>query len=86
MFLVCHVIKQDQVIKVSSKLWPVKATHYPTKFGGHRHSVSGDIKIFVCHVTFQNHLMKALYDFIVKSPLKYVTTLPSLVSIATVAV
>ena len=31
MFLVCHVIKQDQVIKVSSKLWPVKATHYPTK-------------------------------------------------------
>ena len=56
------------------------------KFDGHRRSAGGDIIVFVCHVTLQDRLIKTLFDFIVWSPWKLVTTLPSLVAIGTVVV
>ena len=40
--------------------------------------------VFDCHVTLQDHMIKALNDFIARSPLRYVTILPSLVTIGTV--
>ena len=40
------------------------------KFGGHSHSGSRDIIIFVCHVTMQDHVIKALCDFMVRSLLR----------------
>ena len=57
-----------------------------TKFGGHRHSGSGDVIVFVYHVILQDHLIKALCDFMVWSPSRQVTTLPSLGPIGTVVV
>ena len=30
--------------------------------------VSGNILVFVCHVTLQDHVIRALYDFMVSSP------------------
>ena len=37
------------------------------QFGSHRQSGSRDIIIFSCHVTWQAHVIRALYDFIVRS-------------------
>ena len=42
-----------------------------SKFGGQRNSGIRDIIIFVCQVTFQDHVIKAFYDFIVRSPSKF---------------
>ena len=41
---------------------------YLIKFGGHRHSRKGDIMIFVCQVTLQDHVIKALIHFMVRRP------------------
>ena len=46
----------------------MKESYNPAKFGGHRCSGSGDMMFFVCYMIFQDHLIKALYDFIVRSP------------------
>ena len=51
MVLVCPIISQYDVIKVSCDFMWVGAhqvSYHPAKFGGHRHSVSGDISL-VCH-------------------------------------
>ena len=48
--------------------------------------VEGDIKVFVSHMNLQDHVIKALNDYMVKSPSRYVTILPSLVAIGTVVV
>ena len=53
MFLVCHVIKHDQVNKGSgdySDRRPLKVSHGSAKFGGHRHFGSRGIMILVCHM------------------------------------
>ena len=42
--------------------------------------------VFVCHVNLKDHVTKALNDFMVRRPLRYVTILPSLVAIGTVIV
>ena len=34
--------------------------------------------ILVCRVTLEDHMIKVLYDFMVRSPLKQVIILPSL--------
>ena len=39
--------------------------------------------IFACHVTLQDHVVKAYHDFMIKSLSKYVTILPSLMAIGT---
>ena len=43
-------------------------SYHPVKFGGHRHSGSRETMIFVCHVTLKDHVIKAYYDLLVRSP------------------
>ena len=45
-------------------------SYHPAKFGGHRHSGGRDITIFVCEVTLQDHIIRALCDFMVRIPLR----------------
>ena len=49
-----HVILQDYVTRVKELYdWKtLKVNHHPVKFCVHRHCDSGDIIVFVCHVTF----------------------------------
>ena len=47
------------------------------------HFDSGDTMVFVCPVTFQDHVVKALNDLMVSSPSRYVTILSSLVVMRT---
>ena len=42
MVLVCHVIQQDHVHKIS---------HHPTNFGGNSHFGTGNIMAMFCQVT-----------------------------------
>ena len=39
-----------------------------------------------CHVTLQDHIIKALYNFMIRSLLRYITILANLVAIDTVIV
>ena len=41
---------------------------HPVKFADHRDSESGEIIIFVCHVTLYDHVIRALHDLLVRSP------------------
>ena len=79
-------MKQDHLAKWSSNLTgeSLKVRHHPNRFGGHKHCGIGDIMVVVCYVTLQNHKIKALYEFMAKSPSKQVTILPNLVAIGTV--
>ena len=72
---------RDQSVYVLAAL---KVSHHPTKFGGNKHCGSGDIKISVCHVILQDHVMKEPCDF--ASPAKQVTIMLSLATIATLVV
>ena len=49
MAMACHVILQGHVIKGSrGRSWePLLASHQPAKFGGQRHSGSGDMFLVV---------------------------------------
>ena len=47
---------------------------------------NGDIIIFACHVTLQDHMIKALNDLNVRSFSSYVIIRPSLVAIRLVVV
>ena len=49
-------------------------------------TVGGNIMVFFSHVTLQDHMIKALNYFIVRSPSRYATILTSLVVIGTVVV
>ena len=85
----CHLILQGHLIKWSCHFIgrsPSRLSYHPVKFGGHSHSDSGDIMVFICQETFQDHVIKVLNNFRVRSPLRYVTKLPSLAAIGTVSV
>ena len=41
--------------------------YHPAKFGGHRHSDSRDIMVFVSRVALQDHLTRASCDLMVRS-------------------
>ena len=45
---------------------PIKVSYHSVKFGCHRLSGSGDIMVLLCHVTFQDHVIKALNDLMVR--------------------
>ena len=47
-------------------LEPLKLSHHPAKFGGHRHCDHGDM-ILICHVISQNHVIKDQYNYVGKS-------------------
>ena len=42
---------------------PVKVSYHPAKAGCHSHYGNRDTMIFFCHVTLQDHEIKAFYDF-----------------------
>ena len=46
----------------------------------------GDVMFFACHATSQDHVIKALNDFMIRSPLSYITILLSLVAFTTLVV
>ena len=82
MFLVCHVIKQDHVIKGSGDHDvddSLKVSHHPSKFGSHRHRGIGDIMLLVCHVISSSHVIKE--SSICRSQSRKVIILPSSVAI-----
>ena len=77
------------MIKVSCEFIeePIKVSHHPAKCGCNKHSCSRrDVSVCVCHVTMQDHVIKALYDFMVRSLSRYITILSNLVAISTVVV
>ena len=48
------------MIKESSDfISKVKVSYHPANVGDHRQSDSGYIMVFVCHVTLQDHVIKA---------------------------
>ena len=63
---------------------PIKRSHNPAKISGHRKFGSRGVMFFVCHMTLQDHMIKALYEFMVRNPPKYFTILTSLIAIVTV--
>ena len=65
---------------------PHKVSQYPGKFSGHRHCDSGDIMALVCHMTSQDHVIEVSSDFMGRSPGRWDTFLPKLVTIDTVVV
>ena len=78
MVLVYHVIWQDFAIKGSSDL---QVGAHQVKLGSHRLSGSGDIMVFVFHVTLQDSVLNG---FMIRGPSNFVTILPSLVAIGIV--
>ena len=58
---------------------PFKVSHDPAKFSGHNDFGRGDIMILVCHVIFQDHVIKVSCDFINKKQSRYVTILSGFV-------
>ena len=64
----------------------MKITYLLAKFGGHRRCGSENIMILVCHVIFQNHVIKRSCDFIGRSLSRQVIIVPSLMATETVVV
>ena len=62
------------------------ARMYTAEFSGHKHYGNGDMIILVCHLIFQDHIIKGPYDFIGSSPISSVTILLRLVPISIVVV
>ena len=54
--------------RVTMSWSPSKVNYHPAKFGGHRHYGNGDIVVLVCHITSQDHVIKASCDFMGKGP------------------
>ena len=42
---------------------PIKVGQHPAKFGGQKHTDSGDVVVLVCHVIFQDQVVKGSWDF-----------------------
>ena len=64
----------------------MKVRYHRANIGGRKHSSSEDVIFFVFQVSFQNHAIKALSDFMSQSYARYVTILPSLMAASTVRV
>lgn len=62
----------------------MKASYRLATFGGNRHSGRGDIIVFVCHMTYKDHVIKMYNDYVVRSPSRYVRIIPSLLTIRAV--
>ena len=58
---------QGQSVKRLYGWEPIKLNYHPTQSGGHKHSGSGDTIVFVCHVTLEDHVIKASHDFMGRS-------------------
>ena len=80
----CLTRLRDQRILWHYRQEPIKRSHHSAKFVCHRHSYNRDTNDF-CHVTLQDHVVKVLYGFMIKSLTRYITILASLVAIDTVS-
>ena len=89
MDFLCHVTLQNHMIKGSCDFMeePIKISHHPHKFGCTR-TIAVTIYrfLFVTLPCKTTHLIKSLYDFMVRSLSRYITVLPTLVVIATAVV
>ena len=83
-YLICHVTSHDHV-KGYLNLW-VGAHHHLATFSGQRHYGSVDIVFLIFLVIQQDRGIRGSCDFIERSPLKKVTTLPILVAIGIVVI
>ena len=61
----------------------IKATYHRVKFGDHRYSGRRDTMVFVLS---HDHVIKSLNDFMVRTPSRFVTILPSLMAMNTMVV
>ena len=52
----------------------LKVSHHANRFGGHRHFGSGDLIVLAYHVILQDYVIKGLYDFMVRSQSRQLTT------------
>ena len=77
---------RDQSAKWLNGWESFQVSHHPSKFGGHGHYGSGNKIGLVCQVISRDHVIKELFDFMVWSPSRYVTTLTSLLVIGIVVV
>ena len=78
-----HMIKGSCNI-IGRRSWR-KAIILP-KFGCHRHSCNRDMMIFVWNLILQDHMIRALYDFMIRNLSRYITIIASLVPIDIVVV
>ena len=67
MFLICHLILQDHMIKRSCDFMSrspsiLNVSHHLAKFGGHTHCGREDIMDLVCHVALQDRETKESRD------------------------
>ena len=65
----CQVIQVRPLIIGNVTIWyePVNVRLQPGKFGGHRHSGSGDLMVLDCHVIFQKYAAKVSSNFMGES-------------------
>ena len=61
-------------------------SYNPAKFGGHRHSGSGDVMFLVCCMVLKDDVIIWSCDSMGQSHSWYVTTLPCLVAIGAMVV
>ena len=59
---------------------------HPDNFGSHIHCASRDTIFLIDHVILKDHVIKGSSDFMTRSLLRELITLPSLVAIDRVAV
>ena len=61
-------------------------SYHPVTFGVHSRSGTGVVMILVVTWLCKTNVIKALRDFVVRSPSRYATILPNLMAIGTMAV
>ena len=79
--------KEIKNLRSGEKKWPrtpIYTYYYFYKFNCHRYSCNKGKVVFVFHVTLQDHVIKSLYDFMIRSPSISIAILASLVAIDTV--
>ena len=75
-----------QWVKQLSGWKPLKVSHHPAKFGGHRLCGIRDIMVLVCHMISQDHKIKGLCDSMGIILSRCVTILQRMVVIGTLVV
>ena len=83
------MISKDRLIEGSCEFIVGSSTRYVTKTYDHRQYDSGNITLPIYHVTSRNYMFKdlcELHNFMSGTFSWYVTTLPSLVTIAIVVI
>ena len=75
-----------QSVKRLDGWWSFIINLYLSKFGSHSLRGSGDISLFICHVTSCGHVIAGSRNFVGCGPSAWLTSLPSVVAISLVEV